>query len=289
MRRLDIAIAPLVLLTLASGCSWKTLAYTPDPTRVENPEEEFRHLVMTAKRWRPDRIDFQPTFVALFYASIGHTLTLPFNEIVGIEIITDGTEFGVRATDDASERLYEYVAMDRARAERFADVLTALADKHAPTGVLAALADKHVPTGVLAAPPQRAIVAVFDLQDLTGSLAEADVAGLTHYLATLLTEAGPYKTVPRDQLRERLFEEKTRTYRACFDESCQLELGKALAAEKSLTTTLIKVGDRCALTARLFDLRTETADKAASLETDCGPQNLMSLVKQLAEQLAGSR
>ena len=39
-------------------------------------------------------------------------------------------------------------------------------------------------------------------------------------------DASSPSVVPRDQLRQRLLDEKKGSYRPCLDESCQIELGK---------------------------------------------------------------
>jgi hypothetical protein len=133
--------------------------------------------------------------------------------------------------------------------------------------------------------PRKPIIAVFDVQDTTGKTKKEDLLSLTNYLGTVLTKSGKYKTVPRDQLRKRLFETKKGTYKNCFNESCQIELGKALAAQKSLATTLIRVGSKCAVTANLIDLKTETAEKGASVTTGCSTDELLDAMEKLVEQL----
>ncbi len=137
-----------------------------------------------------------------------------------------------------------------------------------------------------AATRSRPIVAVFDIQDASGKFEQDIIVQLTTYLGTVLTQSGKYRVVPRDQLRSRLLEEKKGTYRKCFDETCQIELGRSLAAQKSLATTLIRIGTKCAVTANLFDLKSETTDKGASVETGCSPENLLGAMKQIATQLA---
>ncbi len=135
--------------------------------------------------------------------------------------------------------------------------------------------------------PRREIVAVFDIHDATGRLKKKTLVQLTNYLGTVLAQTGSYSTIPREQLRSRLFEKKKGSYKECYDERCQIELGKAVAAQKTLATTLIRVGSKCAVTANLFDLKTETAVKGASVNTGCSPDELLDAMKQIAEQLAG--
>lgn len=156
---------------------------------------------------------------------------------------------------------------------------------------------KTAPAPVAAAPvsgtsadrPAKAspkIVAVFDLYDSSKKLDKDVPDQLTNYLGTLLTKSGVFKVIPRDQIRSRLQDEKEDTFKKCYDESCQIELGKALSAEKSLATTLIQVGNKCAVTANLFDLKTETSEDGASVETGCSPDELLDAIKEISRQLA---
>jgi hypothetical protein len=135
--------------------------------------------------------------------------------------------------------------------------------------------------------PRRAIVAVFDVHDASGRFDKEMLGQLTVYLGTALMKTGQYKIIPRDQLRTRLLEEKKGSYSKCVDESCQIELGKAVAAQKSLATQLLRVGDKCAVTANLFDLKTETAEKGAMTNTGCTPDDLLAAMEQIAKQLSG--
>ncbi len=133
----------------------------------------------------------------------------------------------------------------------------------------------------------RKIVAVFDIQDSNGIVDNAALIQITNYLGTALTKTGKFSTIPRDQLRARLLDEKQGSYKSCFDESCQLELGKALSAEKSLATQIIRVGKKCAVTANLYDLKRETAEKGALVNTGCAAEEILDAMNQIAAQMAG--
>lgn len=129
------------------------------------------------------------------------------------------------------------------------------------------------------------IVAVFDIEDQSKKMQRDVLDQLTGYLGTKLTQIAGFKIVPRDQLRLRLSQEKSSTYKECYDQSCQIELGRAIAAEKSLSTQIIRIGNACAITSSLFDLRTETTEGAASIETGCADEDLMRAMTEIAEQL----
>jgi hypothetical protein len=136
-------------------------------------------------------------------------------------------------------------------------------------------------------PPKRepVIVAVFRVQR-TGANADDPVLDqLTEYLSARLTEVCGFRVVPPELLRQRLVEEKTQGYRQCFDQSCQIEIGKAVAAQKSLSTRIVQVGDQCALTATLYDLKTETTERSATARMACSDNALMDGMDQIAKGL----
>jgi hypothetical protein len=145
---------------------------------------------------------------------------------------------------------------------------------------------RRTPRAGGAAPARRAIVAVFDVEDEGRALSAAARAQLTEYLVTKVTQAG-YQVVPRDQLRSRLAAEKRESYRHCFEQRCQIELGRALAAQKSLATKLLRVGGQCVLTSQLYDLKAETAERAGSAKSaSCAEAALLTAIDELARQLS---
>lgn len=159
-------------------------------------------------------------------------------------------------------------------------------------------ADAHAETTRDETPPREraavrggpgAVVAVFEIEDAGGAFDASVMAQLTEYLATRLTASGRFRVIPREQLRAELASERANSYRACYDQACQIELGKSLAAEKTVATKLLQLGKVCALTSTLFDLRTEAADAAATTRTECDEAALVDAVDRLVEDLgAGS-
>jgi hypothetical protein len=131
------------------------------------------------------------------------------------------------------------------------------------------------------------IVALFDVQDASEKFNAKTLEQLTEYLSAKLTEVAGYKVIPRDQIRARLKEEQSESYKQCYDQSCQIELGRSLAAQKTLSTKLLQVGRKCAISSILYDLKTETTEKAASVDTDCSDDALMGGMAETASKLAG--
>jgi hypothetical protein len=136
------------------------------------------------------------------------------------------------------------------------------------------------------------IVAVFDIQDDSKRYKPAQLQQLSEYLAGKLAEKGAFRVVPRDQLRARLQREKTQTYQECYDMSCQIELGKAVAAEKSLATKLLRFGTACSVSLTLYDLRSEASESEGSAtedQRDCSERELLEALRRAVNRLTAGR
>ena len=144
------------------------------------------------------------------------------------------------------------------------------------------------PAAHIAGTAERVTVAVFDIRDSSTHFPPTTIDQISRYLAVRLAETGRFRVVPRDQLRERLYENKKAGYEVCYDQSCQIELGKAVAAQGSLATDLLKIGDRCAISSSLYDLRTETTRAAASVQTNCTANELMTGIDGLVAKLSAA-
>lgn len=129
------------------------------------------------------------------------------------------------------------------------------------------------------------VLAAFDVLDASGELDPRAQDQVSDYLHARLTQALGYRVVPRARVKERILAEKEHSYQACVDQSCQIELGKALAAQTILVTKLLRMGGTCALTATLFDLKTETAERATTVKTKCGTEGLIQGVDDLVGAL----
>ncbi len=133
------------------------------------------------------------------------------------------------------------------------------------------------------------IVAVFDLQDHSGQLAPRLLLQLKAYLRAKLSEGGVFQVVPEGQMRGRLRQQKKDSYKHCYDEKCQIELGRELAAQKSLSTQIAKVGSQCVVMSALYDLRRSTAERSASHKTGCSQTQLIEAVEHIAAALRPKR
>jgi len=88
------------------------------------------------------------------------------------------------------------------------------------------------------------IVAVFNVEAKRVDLSNKVLELLSDNISTLLTESGKYQVVPRSELKKRIVHQKKRSFKECYDKSCQIEMGRELAAEKTLSTQVFKLGKR---------------------------------------------
>jgi hypothetical protein len=153
-----------------------------------------------------------------------------------------------------------------------------------PAGlVLAALLGCLAPA--TAAEAGKPIIVVFSIEAKGLKLKARTLSTLSDYLATRLAATGAFQVVPREEIRRRLLTQKKVSYQACYDSACQIELGRELAAQKSLSTQLQRIGKTCVLTANLYDLKRAATEQGATAEGGCSEEALMAAVKDLAAQL----
>lgn len=129
-------------------------------------------------------------------------------------------------------------------------------------------------------------VAVFEVEDRSRVTDAATIAALTDQLATQLVERRAFRVVPASDLRARLAEAKKASYQACVDERCQIELGKAVAADRTLAARILRVGEGCTINGVVYDLKTEATERAASVRGGCTPEALVAGIERLAAKLA---
>jgi hypothetical protein len=82
-----------------------------------------------------------------------------------------------------------------------------------------------------------------------------------------------------------LRDQKKDSYKSCYDQKCQIELGRELAAEMSLSTQVMKIGDTCQVAAVLYNLKKATAVQAVTKGAPCQDHELLKAVKSVADEL----
>jgi hypothetical protein len=129
------------------------------------------------------------------------------------------------------------------------------------------------------------VLAVFDILDPNHVFEPRELGQLTDYLASQITEVAGYKVMPREELGKQLSKQKLKSFKRNFNEKSQIELGKELAAQKSLATQVIRLGRKCAVTANLCDLETKTCDEAFTVDSPCNIEAFMKATKTVAKRM----
>jgi len=104
-----------------------------------------------------------------------------------------------------------------------------------------------------------------------------------------LLGARGYQVVPRSQLKERLTEAKKGTYKECYDQGCQIEIGKELAAQKTLACQILKLGKSCKVTVNLFDLKKSASEGAGTASGECGEDEVVASLEEAVKNLFGGQ
>jgi hypothetical protein len=136
------------------------------------------------------------------------------------------------------------------------------------------------------AQPVKPIVAVFAVEDKTETFSEEQRNILTGYLSSKLTESGAFSIVPSSQLRDMLRQEKLESYKECYEQQCQIEIGRELASNKSLASTIIKLGSTCVLTSVLYDLAKAASEEAASVKGACVIEQLVKAADEITSKIS---
>jgi hypothetical protein len=133
------------------------------------------------------------------------------------------------------------------------------------------------------------VVAVFEIENRGSPLSKDELVALTDYLGTKLGEQGRYQIIPRREIKKRLVEQKRASFKACYDQSCQIEVGREMAAQFTVSASISRVGSTCIITAAMYDLRKAATHKTGTAKGPCTADDLLTAVEQIASKLEGSR
>lgn len=131
------------------------------------------------------------------------------------------------------------------------------------------------------------VVAVFGIRDSASVLSSTERERLARYLSARMAEGGRYLVVPESDLQQAIRAQKKESYEACYEEACQIEIGRELAAEKTFVTEIVRLGDSCAVTSVLFDLKRAASEQAATERGACNLNALVRSVEALTSRLLG--
>ena len=141
------------------------------------------------------------------------------------------------------------------------------------------------PTRDTSAEDSRPVVAVFDIQVKDAPLSAAIVEKLTDLVAQELGLEGVFQIMPPGDVKNALREQAGESYKQCYNEKCQIDLGRQLPANKLLSTSITKIGDNCRVVGLLYDLRRQTTDTIAKENAGCSESELAGALESVAGKL----
>lgn len=194
---------------------------------------------------------------------------------------------------NTKNRVVVYPHPDRARGVTIHEKLTPGHELEMMTNLIVAAVKRLAPkaraeaktAAAPAAAARAAIVAVFDVEASRLKLGAELRRSLADSAATQLAASTHYRVVPRSQIKARLKRSKHASYRACFDAACQVEIGRELAAQKSLAITIAKLGSSCSVRVVLYDLKQATSEKAALAAGRCNEDGYVLALKKAIGEL----
>lgn len=132
------------------------------------------------------------------------------------------------------------------------------------------------------------IVAAMDVRDVSGTIDATLVRSLSNQVRVETAQLG-LKVVERSTqaaaLESVVESLKLESYDGCYDEACQIPLGKTLAASHLLRSQVTRFGGTCVLNGEMIDLMTEVAVTAASVKADCSEEGFLEASRTLMRMI----
>jgi len=136
-------------------------------------------------------------------------------------------------------------------------------------------------------------VAVMDIHDRSGKFSNDLLQNATEMMRGKLSSTGRFMVIDRssqqEQMKKILGQERKQSYEQNYDADTQIPLGKALAADSILRSTISCLGNDCMLNAELVDIAREASTRGGSerftySKTDMS--SLMSAIESVIEQVS---
>jgi hypothetical protein len=129
-----------------------------------------------------------------------------------------------------------------------------------------------------------AILAVFNIEDARADktrLSKNVLDSMSEYLSAQLARLPAYRVLPSAELRAVLAAKKAESYQSCFSDACRIEIGRELAAQKTVSMRISRVGEECISVLTVYDLRTAATELAATERGGCTEKVLLSTIETL--------
>jgi TolB-like protein len=132
------------------------------------------------------------------------------------------------------------------------------------------------------------VIAVMGVEDAAAATEQALsgvlMTNISDQLRTFIAQK--VRTIDRGTQEQALIQSiKQESYDSCFDEACQIELGRALAATHIIRGRVTRFGERCILNVALVDLTSEVTVNAASAQGGCQDESFLEMSEVAARDL----
>lgn len=133
----------------------------------------------------------------------------------------------------------------------------------------------------------RPVVAVDEIEATGVALSPTARRSLALFLQARVAALPELRVIPPPQVRAAIARLKRAEVGACeAGQGCALALGEQLAASKVLALRVLGAGEACQVVLTLFDMRTATAEHAATSGAACGEGALAAAVSAAVDELA---
>lgn len=143
---------------------------------------------------------------------------------------------------------------------------------------------------VLAAKPK---IAVMDIHDRSSKMSKELLENATEMIRGRLSATGQFMVIDRSSQQEKMQQmigkEKRESYNKNYNQESQIPLGKALAADSILRSTISCLGNDCMLSAEVVDIEREVSVKGGTSKFvfDKGDLSLLiAAIEDVVEQMA---
>jgi len=142
-------------------------------------------------------------------------------------------------------------------------------------------------------------VAVMDIHDRSGKISAKIIENATEMIRGKLSSTGKFMVIDRSSQQKKMKgligKEKKESYKKNYDKESQIPLGRALAADSILRSTISCLGNDCMLSAELVDIAKEVSTSGGTSKFTYDKTDLSSLisaiedvVEQVSEMNSGS-
>jgi hypothetical protein len=132
------------------------------------------------------------------------------------------------------------------------------------------------------------VVAVSDIKN-EARLKRSFVSSMREIIAAELAASAAFSVVPNSDAHKAIREKQADSYKASYDESSQIEIGKEIAPNKTLATVIQRAGSSCIVTTTIFDLRKSVSENAGRAKGGCKEYQVVDSIYEAMWQLLGKK